>query len=100
MDREKPREAFSRGSALHMAAEEGRDGLGQLVFRVAGGCRGDGADKKHQSQQITLRQNGSRHGSRQLIRAVGDRKGLSLSGKLIDSAAVSYTHLYRVPALA
>ena len=41
MDREKPREAFSRGSALHMAAEEGRDGLGQLVFRVAGGCRGD-----------------------------------------------------------
>lgn len=42
-------------SCFHMPSQKGRDGLGQLVLRVAGGDARCVAHEEDQSQQVSLR---------------------------------------------
>ena len=87
-------------SALHVPPQKGGNGLGQLIFRVAGEQAGGRTHKQDKPQQITFGQDGGGHVHRQLVASVGDWDGLALTGVLLDAAAFHDLLQLRRDALA
>ena len=69
---------------LHMPPQEGGDGLGQLVFCLAGGLAVAVADEEDQAQGVALGDDRGGYGGAVLVAGVGDEDA-PLPGLLLST---------------